>query len=104
MCEIAKYPELYSNARGVIREAGISPEIPGYELLIRAAVQYKVEGSIKNLSFKRNVSIPFNKDVKKHRSSTMQWMIEAAKSAGIKESGKGQIYVENVVKRFAKNI
>ena len=106
MCEIAKYPELYSNARGVIRKAGIRADIPGYELLIRAAVQYKVEGDIKDLSFKKTVLVPYNKEIKSsdNESQIMQWMLEAAKAAGIDEQGKGKTYVKNVIKKMAEAI
>ena len=106
MCDIAKHPEIYSSARGVVRNFGISEKIPGYELFIRALVEYKVEGSIETEKI-RNVSIPYNRDLdlsSKKRTSSIQWMTEAAKAAGIEEKGKGEKYVENVIKKMANAI
>ena len=44
MCKIKDYPGLYLKAREVVRLTGINPEMPGYEMLVKAIVIYKVEG------------------------------------------------------------
>lgn len=44
MCKIADYPELYYKADWVLRIMRMSKEAPGYELLRRAIVIWKVEG------------------------------------------------------------
>lgn len=44
MCKIADYPELYYKIDWVLRLMKMSKETPGYELLRRAVVIWKVEG------------------------------------------------------------
>lgn len=44
MCKIADYPELYVKADWVLRIMRMSKEAPGYELLRKAIVIWKVEG------------------------------------------------------------
>ena len=91
MCKISDYPELYIRANETLRLEGISPEIPGYELLKRAIVIYKVEGQIEKERFlkevERGVVIPYNRDLsfeKRERINKVeQWMTEAAKSIGV---------------------
>ena len=98
MCKVSKYPGLYSNANEVLRREGINPSMPGYEFLKRAIVIYKVEGMQKKEKFLSDIKegrvIPANKcfnfedkrDRKEgleERDEVEQWMIEAAKSAGV---------------------
>lgn len=91
MCKISEYPGLYAKTQEVLRSERISKEIPGYELLRRAIVIYKVEGDMKKEKFleevEKGVVIPANKDLnlesKEGRNQTEQWMIEAIKSVGV---------------------
>ena len=91
MCKISDYPELYIRANETLRLEGISPEIPGYELLKRAIVIYKVEGQIEKERFLKEVGkgmvIPYNRDLsleKRERINEIeQWIIEAIKSVGV---------------------
>lgn len=91
MCKISNYPGLLAKANETLRREEISSEIPGYELLKRAIVVYKVENGISKEDLlqevKTGILIPANKDLnlenKGEREQTEQWMIEAAKSIGI---------------------
>ena len=83
MCKVADYPDLYLKAGGILREEGINPSVPGYEMLRRAVVVYKIEGGGPNFfqEVKNGLVIPTSK-VKK-RSAEQQWMIEALKIKNI---------------------
>lgn len=91
MCKISDYAGLLARANATVRGEKINPEIPGYELLKRAIVVYKVEKGISKEDLLREVTtgllIPANKDLnladKGERGETEQWMIEAAKSVGV---------------------
>jgi len=91
MCKISDYPDLYTRANETLRIEGINPEMPGYELLKRAIVIYKVEGQIEKEKFLKEVGkgivIPYNRDLsfeKRERINKVeQWMTEAAKSIGV---------------------
>ena len=43
MCDIRKYPNLYSKADWILRVMRLSKEMPGYDLLQRAIVVWEVE-------------------------------------------------------------
>ena len=44
MCKIKDYPGLYAKAMEKVRLTGIKSTMPGYEMLIKAIVIYKVDG------------------------------------------------------------
>lgn len=91
MCRIANYPKLYTKANEILRREGLKPDMPGYELIKRAIVIYKVEGNEDKDKFfeevRKGIVIPANKYLnnkkKAGRNITEQWMIEALKSEGI---------------------
>jgi len=91
MCRIANYPKLYIKANEILRVEGLKPDMPGYELLKRAIVIYKVEGNEDKDKFfeevQKGIVIPANKYVslknKDGRKQVEQLMIEAIKSVGI---------------------
>lgn len=88
MCKIADYPGLYSRANELLRREGISPQVPGYELLRKAIVTQKVEGKVSLEEISKGMVIPSNKDInleKKNRTAEMQWMIEAVRSIGVED-------------------
>lgn len=85
MCKIKDYPGLYVKAREQVRLTGIKSEMPGYEMLIKAAVIYKVEGN-ENLYDKvaQECSvIPNQGPLLKDRHPVEQMLIEAMRSIGI---------------------
>ena len=84
MCRMKNYPNLYLKAGGILREEGINPSTPGYEMLRRGIVIYKIEGPVPNFfeQVKTGMVVPSN-EVKKQRSPEEQWMIEAMKSRNI---------------------
>ena len=101
MCKIADYPELYAKANEILRRDRISSQMPGYELLRKAIVIQNVEGKVSLEEIEKGQLIPSNKDInlkKKKRSSTMRWMIEAIKSAGIGEEKSEN--VEILLKKY----
>jgi len=88
MCKISEHPDLYSKAEGILRSKGIKSVLPGYQILKRAIIIYKVDGKIPKEKLLKEVSqgkvIPFNKDFSKDRSERAeQWMIEALKTEAI---------------------
>ncbi len=101
MCKIADYPELYAKANEILRRDRINPKVAGYELLRKAIVIQRVEGKVSLEELEKGQLIPSNKDInlkKKKRSSTMQWMVEAIKSAGIGEDKNEN--VEELLKKY----
>lgn len=109
MCKIADYPELYAKANEILRRDRISPKVVGYELLRRAIVIQSVEGKVSLEEIEKGQLIPSNKDInlkKKKRSSAMQWMIEAIKSAGIGEEQNESVEVvlKNYIKQCANEL
>lgn len=85
MCKIKDYPGLYTKAREQVRLTGIRPEMPGYEMLIKAAVIYKVEGKEKlyDKVAKECSVIPSQHPLLKDRHPVQQLLTEAMKSIGI---------------------
>jgi len=87
MVNMSDYPAFFSKTIELLRYEGIKKGTPGYELLIRAIVICKVEGS-KNLYekvSKQRVLIPFTEvdlTKKQDRTPAEQWMIEALKGEG----------------------
>ena len=109
MCKIADYPELYAKANEILRRDRINPKVAGYELLRSAIVIQSVEGKVSLEEIEKGQLIPSNKDInlkKKKRSSAMQWMIEAIKSAGIGEEQNESVEVvlKNYIKQCANEL
>ena len=85
MCDFANYPEMYFNAGYLLRRSGIKPLVPGFELLRRALVVYKVSGPGPNFlkQVRNGMVIPSNEIKKKKREPEVQWMVEAMKMENI---------------------
>lgn len=88
MCRIKDYPGLYIKAKEVVRRTGINPEMPGYEMLIKAIVIYKVkgrEGLYENIAKETSV-VPGQRPLdhkEEERHPVQQRLIEAMRSVGI---------------------
>lgn len=85
MCEMSKYPGLYSQAEWFLRVTRMSNALPGYELLKRAIVIWKVEGKMseKDLLEKVEEMAPMaisKGPVVNNKSCFEQAMIEAIRS------------------------
>ena len=102
MCNFSEYPGLYAKANGFLRNEGIKPEMPGYELLKRAIVICNVEGEMPKEKLlekvKEGMVIPSNRSLKKERDEAEQWMIEAIKSVGI------DIELEEFIKQLSDEL
>lgn len=90
MCRISDYPGLYMKAKEIVRTTKISPAMPGHEMLIRAIVICKVQGT-KNLynAVADELSvIPALKDLtpeEEERHPVKQMILEAMRSVGIED-------------------
>lgn len=84
MCKMKNFPQMYEKARVIVRLTGINPEMPGYEMLIKAIVTYKVDGpeNLLNNIAKETSVIPSLKPLEKDRHPVEQMMIEAMRSIG----------------------
>ena len=84
MCKISNYPDLYMKTVGILREEGINPTVPGYELLRKALIIYKINGPGPNFfeEVRMGRVIPAS-EVKKSRTPEEQWMVEAIKMKNI---------------------
>ncbi|NLC87649.1 MAG: hypothetical protein GX682_02590 [Clostridiaceae bacterium] len=93
MCKISEYPGLYTKIAELLRLKKIRSDVPGYELLKKAIIVYKIDGKMPKERFinkvKEGMVIPANKDLdpqklkEKHRDLAMQWMIETLAISGI---------------------
>lgn len=93
MCKISDYPKLYLKAEWRLIHEGIPKDVPGFEILKRAIVIYKVDGADdRNLFFEKvekGIVIPasevnFGEDKKLPPFTLLkQWMIEAIAIAGL---------------------
>ena len=90
MCRISDYPGLYMKAKEIVRTTKISPAMPGHEMLIRAIVICKVQGT-KNLynAVADELSvIPALKNLtpeEEERHPVKQMILEAMRSVGIED-------------------
>lgn len=100
MCEISKYPNLYFKATGILREEGINPLVPGFELLKRALVIYKIDGFGPNFlkKVKEGLVVPENEIKSEKRGPEEQWMVEAIKTQDI--DVPLMEYIDNLAKRL----
>lgn len=93
MCKISEYPGLYMKSKGIIRTTGISPAMPGYEMLVRAVVICKIQGSknLYNAVAEESSVVPALKDLtpeEEERHPVKQMILEAMRSVGIEENVK----------------
>ena len=93
MCKINQYPGLYMKAKEIVRTTGIKPTMPGHEMLIRAIVICKVQGSknLYNAVANESSVVPALKDLtpeEEERHPVKQIILEAMRSVGIEENVK----------------
>ena len=83
-----------------IREEGINPLVPGFELLKRALVIYKIDGFGPDFleNVKEGMVVPVNETKSKKRGPAEQWMVEAIKMQSIDVPLKE--YIENLANRL----
>lgn len=94
MCRMNEYPGLYLQTQQLLRLDGLNPSMPGYELLRKAIVIYKIEGWDKNI-FKKVAKevdvVPSISPVVTNKHPVEQWMLEALKAVGNDQSTKEYI-------------
>ena len=99
MCRICEYPGLYMKSKELVRMTGISPAMPGHEMLIRAIVICKVQG-MKNLyaAVAEEMSVvPVQKPLtakEEERHPVKQRILEAMRSVGIEDDVK--LFIEEL--------
>lgn len=99
MCKISDYPGLYMKAREIVRTTGISPVMPGHEMLTRAIVICKVQGveDLYNAVAEEMSVIPGQKSLtskEEERHPVKQMILESMRSVGIEENVK--IFVQEL--------
>jgi len=104
MCiRMKEYPGLYLKAREVVRTTGINSEMPGYEMLVKAIVIYKVQGTkelYQNVADASSV-VPCRTPLtagEEERHPVKQQILESMRSVGIEEE------VKSFVKELASKI
>lgn len=90
MCKISEYPGLYMKAKEIVRTTKISPAMPGHEMLIRAIVICKVQGTknLYNAVADESSVVPALKDLtpeEEERHPVKQMILEAMRSVGIED-------------------
>lgn len=90
MCRISDYPGLYMKAKEIVRTTKISPAMPGHEMLIRAIVICKVQGTknLYNAVADESSVVPALKDLtpeEEERHPVKQMILEAMRSVGIED-------------------
>ena len=103
MCRISDYPGLYMKAKEIVRSTGIKPIMPGHEMLIRAIVICKVQGTknLYNAVANESSVVPALKDLtpeEEERHPVKQMILEAMRSVGIEENVK--YFIEELVDRI----
>ena len=93
MCKISDYPGLYMRAKGIVRTTGISPTMPGCEMLIRAIVICKIHGTknLYNAVADESSVVPALKNLtpeEEERHPVKQMILEAMRSVGIDDNVK----------------
>lgn len=99
MCRIKDYPGLYMKAKEVVRTTGISPDMPGHEMLIRAVVICKIQGvkDLYNAVAEEMSVVPGQKPLtakEEERHPVKQRILEAMRSVGIEDNVK--IFIEEL--------
>ena len=103
MCRISEYPGLYMKATELVRMTGISPNMPGHEMLIRAIVICKVQG-MKNLyaAVAEEMSVvPGQKPLtakEEERHPVKQRILEAMRSVGVEDDVK--LFIEELANQI----
>ena len=90
MCRISDYPGLYMKAKEIVRTTKISPAMPGHEMLIRAIVICKVQGTknLYNAVAEESSVVPALKNLtpeEEERHPVKQMILEAMRSVGIED-------------------
>ncbi len=90
MCRISDYPGLYMKAKEIVRTTKISPAMPGHEMLIRAIVICKVQGTknLYNAVADESSVVPALKNLtpeEEERHPVKQMILEAMRSVGIED-------------------
>ena len=103
MCRISDYPGLYLKAKEIVRSTGIKPIMPGHEMLIRAIVICKVQGTknLYNAVANESSVVPALKDLtpeEEERHPVKQMILEAMRSVGIEENVK--YFIEELADRI----
>ena len=93
MCRMKDYPGLYLKAKGIVRTTGISNAMPGCEMLVRAIVICKVQGTknLYNAVANESSVVPALKDLtpeEEERHPVKQMILESMRSVGIEENVK----------------
>lgn len=102
MCKISDYPALYSRVEGQLRIEAIPKDTPGYELLKKAIVIYKIDKLPKHKLIEEVEKISLipacrvSGDIK--RSNAEQWMIESMKSVNIDVDV--MVFIEDIANRI----
>lgn len=91
MCKVKDYPELYKKARGIVRVTRINNSMPGYEMLIKAIVICKVQGTedLYSETARETSVVPVQRYLtrdEKKRHPVEQMILEAMRSSGIEDS------------------
>lgn len=103
MCKISDYPALWARVEEELRVEKIRRDIPGYELLKKAIVIYKIDKLSKSKLIEevQKISLVPSSEVnlqKKNRTNTEQWMIEAIKSIGYEDDL--MVFIEDIANRI----
>ncbi len=90
MCRMKDYPGLYLKAKGIVRTTGINPIMPGCEMLVRAIVICKIQGTknLYNAVASESSVVPALKDLtpeEEERHPVKQMILEAMRSVGIED-------------------
>lgn len=99
MCKISDYPGLYMKAREIVRTTGISPAMPGNEMLTRAIVICKVQGveNLYNAVAEEMSVVPGQKPLtekEEERHPVKQRILEAMRSVGVEDDVK--LFIEEL--------
>lgn len=104
MCRISDYPGLYMKAKEIVRTTGISPAMPGNEMLIRAIVICKIQGvtDLYNEVAEEMSVVPCQKPLtagEEERHPVKQRILESMRSVGIEDED-----VKSFIKELASKI
>lgn len=103
MCKVKDYPGLYMKAKEIVRFAGINPAMPGHEMLVRAVVICKVQGTkdLYNAIARETSVVPALKNLtpeEEERHPIKQLILEAMRSAGIEDNVK--VFIQDLANQI----
>ena len=103
MCKIKDYPGLYMKGKEAVRSIGINPAMPGYEMLIKAIVICKVQGTkdLYNEVANEMSVVPGQKPLtekEEERHPVKQMILEAMRSVGIEDNVK--MFIQELADRI----